>query len=145
MAVFYILGVLVLGVAKLLLDRRVRRLENRYTRIALQTETLAHDGKLRGGTNQAPDACEIAKRQYHLAQLAMERDDLEARYYVWQFRADRVGKLRSKLTSWKGRFAPYLLGAIDVAVILVVLHLTGAAELLNLDSIREMASIQFEE
>ena len=93
------------------------------------------------GNASTPDALAAAKKQYELGRLVQARDVLEARYLGWQARAERVGSALTRLRSAKGLFVPYLCGVVDVALVLVGLHLLGLPHGLNPDEVRSWADV----
>jgi hypothetical protein len=109
-----------------LLKRRATTLEGKYVRVSRQADEVLRLTNQRPGNGGRVDPIESAKRQYKLALLATRRDRVERRYAAWQSRADRVAKLRARLTGWKGRKLPYTFGALDVVGVLAVIDYLGA-------------------
>jgi hypothetical protein len=125
MIVLYTLLVLLLGVAKLLVDWRVRAMERKYSRVAREATNLANEPVYRPGNSNRQDPFLSAKRQYRLALFAETRDRLEARNYAWQRVADRLGGALRRVRSWKGRKLPYTFGAVDVSLVLYLIDRYG--------------------
>jgi hypothetical protein len=116
---------------------RVRRLERRYTTIAAEADTLLKKGSYRAGNGSRPDPYQAAKQQFELARLAMKRDRIEERYASWQSFSERFGQLRRRLSGYRGKVLPYLVGAIDVTGVMVALHQVG----LSVTELRSMLGI----
>jgi hypothetical protein len=125
MLVVYLYLLISLALLHWLVRLRVRRLERRYTSVAAQADALVKQGSYRSGNGSRPDPYQVAKQQFELARLAMKRDRLEDRYGSWQRFSERFGRLRGRLGGYRGRVLPYLVGAIDVAGIMVTLSYAG--------------------
>ena len=129
MILIYTVVVLILAIASWLFQRRVARLERKFSRVAKQTHQVALEPAFKPGTRL--DACQIAKRQYQLGQLVQKRDALEARHATWQARADRLTGWSAAVRNWRGRKLPYTAGVIDVWMLLCLLDYLGAGEYVN--------------
>src|SRR6516164_4103344 len=70
MILIYTVVVLILVIASWLIQRRVARLERKFSRVAKQTHQVALEPAFKPGTRL--DACLIAKRQYQLGQLVQK-------------------------------------------------------------------------
>jgi hypothetical protein len=135
MVLLYVLVLLLLGGATLLVQRRARKLEKRYTRAAAQADKLLRKTVTKGGNTSRPDPYRAAKEHLELGLLVQKRDAIEERYTAWQGRADRLSHLKLRLRFWKGRALPYVMGAFDVAAVLVAAHYATAGQLVNLDGL----------
>ncbi|MFO0843489.1 MAG: hypothetical protein U0797_13990 [Gemmataceae bacterium] len=125
MSVLYVSLLIALALVQLLLRLRVNRLEKRYVRVATEAHALLNkSGTRRGNSNQA-DPLTAARAQYELAQLGLKRDRAEARYLAGQASAEKLGRLRGRLASYKGRLLPYAVGALDVVGALLLLDRYG--------------------
>ncbi|MBY0228695.1 MAG: hypothetical protein K2W96_05380 [Gemmataceae bacterium] len=121
----YLLVLVLLAVAQVLLRWRAAGLERRYLKLAAQADALVKQAATRGGNTNRPDPAEAALRQYELARVALKRDRVETSHAGWERAAGRLGGLRTGMASWKGRVLPYLMGVLDVAGLVVVLHWLG--------------------
>ena len=119
---------LVLGVAKFLIGRRVKALETKYARVAKEADALAKQGGFKDGNSNRLDPCLTAKRQYLLGLLAQKRDRVEAKYAAWQTFSEKFGRYVRHAQSWKGRKLPYTFGAVDVACVLGAIDYLGFSE-----------------
>jgi hypothetical protein len=124
MLVVYLYLLISLALLHWLVRLRVRRLERRYSTVAAQADTLLKQGSVRAGNGRS-DPYQVAKQQFELARLAMKRDRLEDRYSSWQSFSERFGRLRGRLSGYRGRVLPYLVGVLDVAGIVVALNHVG--------------------
>jgi hypothetical protein len=143
MILLYTLLVALLVMAKVLVDRRVRRIEAKYTKIATEAAKLANEPLYRPGNSNRSDPLQIAKRQYQLGVLAAAEERLEARHDVWQGTADRLGRYLTKVRDWKGRKLPYTFGVVDVALLLYLIDQLGVREYLSFDALSQYASTLF--
>jgi len=131
MILLYTALLLLVGVVYFLIQRRVASLEKKYSSAAKEADALLRQGNFREGNSNRQDPYQSAKRQYKLALLADKRDRLETNYLTWHQRAERLGKLRQRLSAWKGRKLPYTFGAIDVACAMSAIDYLGAGQYLN--------------
>ena len=129
MIVLYALGLALLGVATFITGRRARNLERKYVAAAKDAERLSHDLTMRGGNRGQVDPCASARKTYELGRLVQKRDQLEAKYTNWETRSERLARTRKGLRQWKGRLAPYALGAIDAALVIAGLAYIGAVQI----------------
>src|SRR5262249_3192931 len=131
MVFLYTFLVSLLGLTRVLLQRRATSLEKKHSRVADRADQLAREPVYKGGSNTKLDPYLIAKRQYELGQLVQQRDRLEERYDVWQHRADKVQKLGQAVRSWQGKKLPYTLGVLDVAGVLYLIDYLGVGAYVN--------------
>jgi hypothetical protein len=125
MMILYLFLLLLLFLARFLVVRRAVRLERKYDRSARQARDLMSQPAYKQGNNSRPDMAAQARQQYLLGQAVEKRDRVEARYVVWQARAESLGKLIVRIRGWKGRVVPYVSGVVDAAVISVLLNMLG--------------------
>jgi hypothetical protein len=118
-------------VAHFLITRRVAALEKKYSRIVRDADALLRQSNYRDGNSNRQDPYQSAKRQYQLALLAQKRDRMETSYSTWHRRAERMGKFRHRLRSWKGRKLPYTFGVLDVAGAMYLIDYLGAGHYVN--------------
>ena len=118
----------ILGVAKYLIGRRVKSLENKYARVAKEADMLVKQPAYKEGNSNRFDPYVSAKRQYLLGLLAQKRDRVEAKYAAWQIFSEKFGRFVASVQSWKGRKLPYTFGALDVAFVLGVIDYLGFSE-----------------
>src|SRR5260370_9455987 len=118
----------VLGVAKFLIGRRVKSLENKYARVAKEADALVKQPFYKEGNSTRMDPYLTAKRQYLLGLLAQKRDRVEAKSAAWQVFSDKFGRFVGAGQKWKGRKLPYTFGAVDVACVLGVIDSLGFRE-----------------
>ena len=78
MVLLYVLVLLLLGGATLLVQRRARNLERRYTRSAAEADTLLRKTATKGGNSSRPDPYRAAKEHLELGLLVQKRDAIEA-------------------------------------------------------------------
>lgn len=134
----YTLGLAGLSGLKWALTRRANRTERKYVAAAHQAEAVARKMQVKPG-NAAADPFAAAKAQYELGRLVQIRDALELKYLTWQRRSDGAGRLLGKLRGAKGRLVPYLLGVVDVGLVLTALHHLGFPHGLSVESVRQWA------
>lgn len=132
MMLLYVFLLVVFVLARVLVAGRALLLERKFGRLARAARDLASPPafKQTGGTR--PDPYVYAKQQYQLGEVTTKRDLVEARYVAWQARAEKLATLMTRLRSWKGRTVPYLFGAVDAVLLLVVLGVLGIVELRGL-------------
>lgn len=128
MLFLYLLLLLLLFLARFLVVRRAVRLERKYGHAARQARDLLNQPVYKQGNNSRPDLAAHARQQYLLGQAVERRDRVEARYLAWQVRAESLGRLIARVRGWKGRTVPYVSGAVDAAVISVLLNLLGVLD-----------------
>src|SRR5262245_36883848 len=106
------------------LTARAARVERKYAKAAKEAEAVAKlvQAKPAGG---AVDPYAVAKSQYELGRLVEKRDALEAKTLAWQARAEKAAAVLAKLRGWNGRLVPYLMGVVDVGLVLAALNLLG--------------------
>jgi hypothetical protein len=137
MIFLYTALLLLVGVVYFLVQRRVAALEKKYAIVAKEADDLVRQGNHREGKSNLQDPYQSAKRQYKLAMLAEKRDRLESNYLTWHQRAERLGKVRQRLSAWKGRKLPYTFGALDVACAMSLIDYLGAGQHLNVRHLAE--------
>lgn len=118
MIVVYLSLLILLGVARFLVARRAARLEKKFVRVALAAQEVAKQPGYKEGNSSKSDPFKVAKSQFLLGQLVQKRDRVEARYAAWQALSEKLGRVAGGLCGWRGRFVPYLFGAVD-AVLLI--------------------------
>jgi hypothetical protein len=128
MIFLYTVVLLLLGLAKLLIGRRVAALEKKYARAATAAADLLTKPLYKPGNAAKIDPYITAKRQYQLGQLAQKRDYLEAKYEAWQHFGDKFGRIVTAVRNWRGKKLPYTLGALDVLMLLTLLDYLGVGE-----------------
>jgi hypothetical protein len=131
MILLYTALLLLVGVVYFLVQRRVAALEKKYSGVAKEADALLRQVNHREGNSNRQDPYQSAKRQFKLAMLAEKRDRVEGSYLSWHQRAERLGKLRQRVSAWKGRKLPYTFGAIDVACAMSLIDYLGAGQYLN--------------
>ncbi len=135
MILMYSSLLLVLGVAKFLIGRRVKSLEKKYARVAKEADTLVKQPVYKDGNSSRVDPYLTAKRQFMLGLLAQKRDRLEAKYAAWQTYSEKFGRFVNGAQTWKGRKLPYTFGAVDVACVLGVIDYLGFSERFGLPAL----------
>src|SRR5262245_22068065 len=128
MMFFYLFLLLMLLLARVFVNRRVARLEKKFERANRAARDLLAQPMYKQGNNNRLDPTMFAKQQYLLGQVVEQRDRVEVRYVAWQARAARVGKMLTRVRSWKGRTIPYVLGVVDHAAVLAFLTMFGLIE-----------------
>jgi hypothetical protein len=126
MIFLYSFVLLLLGSVKLLVQRRSAVLGRRYSALARSVQSLLTAAHKAAGAGKA-DLCQLAVQHYELGLLAQKRDRLEARHFAWQAWAERLGRWFQRLRNCQGRTVPYLLGVIDVCLVLAVLEFSGTS------------------
>lgn len=121
------------------LSRKAARTERKYVKAAHEAEAVARQYHTKPGNASAADPYTTAKRQYELGRLVEVRDKWEAKYLTWQARTEKAGRTLTKLRGIKGRFVPYLLGVVDVGLVLSALHYLGLPHGLTTQTIQEWA------
>jgi len=130
MILIYTAIVLILAIASWLIQRRVARLERKFSQAAKQTHQVALEPAFKPGTRL--DACQIAKRQYQLGHLVQKRDRVEGKVHAWQAFADRFKGLTTRVKGWKGKKLPYTFGVVDVSCLLYAIDSVGMSRHVNL-------------
>jgi hypothetical protein len=128
MILLYSSLLVVLGVVKFLIGRRVKALEKKYVRVAKEADGLLKQPYYREGNSSRVDPYVAAKRQYMLGLLAQKRDRVESKYAAWQVFSEKFGRFVCHVQSWKGRKLPYTFGAVDVACVLGLIDYLGFSE-----------------
>ena len=141
MILLYTLVLLALGAVKLLIDRRVARLERKYASAAQAAGNLARELPYKSGQNSQLDPCWIAKRHYLLGLLVQKRDQLESRYHAWQAVAEKLQGWVTALREWKGRKLPYTLGAVDVSCLLWLVDQLGVGRYVSFQYLAEQVAL----
>ena len=131
MILVYALLLLLLVAARYVIVRRVASLERKYVKLARATDELLKAQAPRPGNASKPDPYAAARQAYRLGQAVERRERVEARYCAWQKRAERFGALVTAVRGWKGRKLPYVVGALDVLLVLGTLDYLGYHERLN--------------
>ena len=125
MFLVYTLVLLLLVVVRFVVARRVAALEKKYVRIARATDELLKVQATRPGNNTKPDPYAAARAAYLLGQAVERRERQEARYCAWQKFAERLNGIIAGLRSSKGSKLPYVIGALDVLLVLGVVDYLG--------------------
>jgi hypothetical protein len=128
MILLYSALVFILGAAALVMRRRAKSLEKKYTRVVKEADALVRQPAYKEGNSNRVDPYVIAKRQYQLGQAAHKRDRVEAKYVAWQGMAERFGRYVNRLRGWKGMKLPYTFGAVDVACVFATIDYLGFGE-----------------
>jgi hypothetical protein len=130
MILIYTGVVLILAIAGFLIQRRVARLERKYSRIAKQAQQVALEPAYKQGNRLDP--CQLAKRHYQLGLLVPKRDKVESKVHRWQAVADRFRSATNRLKGWKGKKLPYTFGALDVSCLLYAVDYAGLGRHVNI-------------
>jgi hypothetical protein len=137
MVPLYTLLTLAVAVLKGALARRAARVERKYAKAAKAAEAVARQAQAKPGG--AVDPFVVAKSQYELGRLVEKRDALEAKSLAWQARSEKAAAALAKLRNWNGRLVPYLMGVVDVGLVLGGLHLLGLPHGLSADGVQAWA------
>jgi hypothetical protein len=140
MILVYALLLLLLVVARFVIVRRVAALEKRYVKVARTTDELLKAQPARAGNGGKPDPYAAARQAYLLGQAVERREAVEGRYIAWQKFADRFSGLVAAVRGWKGRKLPYVVGALDVLLVLATLDYLGYREHLSAQAVVEFLS-----
>ena len=124
MLVLYVVVLVLLALVQFALRWRVGRLERRFIKVAAQADALLKQSAVRGGNNRA-DPFVALRHNYQLTQLALKRDRVEGRYAAWQAFSEGFARFRGRLSGFKGKALPYLIGALDVAAVVAALDHYG--------------------
>jgi hypothetical protein len=138
MILFYALLVLLLVVARFVIVRRVAALERKYVRVARATDELLKGQSQRPGNANKPDPYAVARQAYLLGQAVEKRERIEARYCAAQRTSERFGAFVDAVRGFKGRKLPYLVGVLDVLLLLGTLDYLGYREHLNPQALVEL-------
>ena len=130
MILLYTIVLLVLGLVHWLVQRRAAGLSRAYSLHAGQVLTLLHGAPAKPGNGKF-DACAVAKQQYELGRLVLQRDRAEAKHFAWQTWSERLGKAVTTLRNWKGQKLPYTLGALDVWLVLYAIDRVSFGDLVD--------------
>jgi hypothetical protein len=128
MLLLYTLLLLLLGVARFMIARRVASLEKRCARVAKQTDKLVRESPYRDGNSGRADPFQVAKRQFQLGLLAQKRERLEDKHLSWQRRVKKFGNMVDGLRNWKGKKLPYTFGVLDVMLLLTLIDYLALGE-----------------
>jgi hypothetical protein len=131
MILLYTIVLVALGVAHWVLARRAASLGRAYSQIADKVFKLSHGSAVKPGNGGKYDACAVAKQQYELGRLVLQRDRAEAKHYAWQTWADRFGKAVNAVRNWKGAKLPYTLGALDIWLVMYLIDRFGVGEIVQ--------------
>jgi hypothetical protein len=137
MILVYALLILLLVVARYVIGRRVASLERKYVRVARSTDELLKVQPLRPGNGSKPDPYAAARQAYLLGRAVERRERVEGRYCAWQKFAERFGAFVGALRGWKGRKLPYVVGVLDVLLVLGTLDYLGYREHLSAHAVVE--------
>src|SRR4051794_36458030 len=135
MILLYSFCLLFLGAVKLMIDRRVARLERRHSKVAQEADRLMRVSYFDGGQPGKSDPGQAAKRQYVLGQLVQRRDRLEAKHDGWQAGAERVTAWAQRLRNWRGKKLPYTFGVVDVSGLLYLVDYCGVGNYVSVGHI----------
>jgi hypothetical protein len=135
MILVYALLILLLVVARYVIVRRVASLERKYVKVARTTDALFKAQPPRPGNAGKPDPYAAARQAYQFGQAVERRERVEARYVAWQKVADRFGALVGAVRGWKGRKLPYVVGVLDVLLVLGTLDYLGYRERLSAQAV----------
>ena len=135
MILVYALLLLLLVVARYVIGRRVASLERKYIKVARTTDELFRAQPPRPGNGSKPDPYAAARQAYLLGRAVERRERVEARYCAWQKFAERFGARVAQVHGWKGRKLPYLVGALDVLLVLGTLDYLGYREQLSAQAV----------
>jgi len=131
MILLYTIVLIALGAAHWLLARRAAALSRAYSQIADKVFKLSHGSTIKPGNGNKYDPCAVAKQQYELGRLVLQRDRAEAKHYAWQTWADRFGKAVNAVRNWKGQKLPYTLGALDIWLVMYLIDRFGVGEIVQ--------------
>jgi hypothetical protein len=140
MLLVYALLILLLVVARYVIVRRVASLERKYVRVARTTDELLKAQPVRPGNASKPDPYAAARQAYLLGQAVERRERVESRYCAWQKIAERFTSLVARVRGWKGRKLPYVVGALDVLLVLGTLDYLGYREHLSAQAVVEFVT-----
>jgi hypothetical protein len=131
MIFLYTFLLIFLGAIKMLIDRRVSRLEKRHTKTMKEVDLLLKEAQVKETSGGKIDPCRTAKRQVQLGTLVQHRDRLEIKYDWWLELSEKVGRWVTRLLEWKGRKLPYTMGVLDVSCLLYAIDQLGVGEYVN--------------
>jgi hypothetical protein len=143
MIFLYTFVLLFLGFTKMLLDRRVARLERKYAKAAREADQFLRESALKPGNSARPDFAMTAKRTYLLGLAAQKRDRLELKHERALVRAEKFGRVYARIRNWKGKKLPYTFGAVDVATVMYAIDRLGLADYVSVSRLVEMFASQF--
>jgi hypothetical protein len=138
MVPLYALLTLAVAALKGLLSARAARVERKYAKVAKLAEAVARAVQAQP-TAGAVDPYARAKSHYELGRLVEKRDELEAKTLAWQARAEKAAAVLAKLRGLNGRLVPYLMGVVDVGLVLFVLSTLGLPHGLTAEGVQEWA------
>ncbi len=124
MVPLYALLTMAVTALKSLLSARAARVERKYAKAAKEAEAVARQVQAKP-TGGAVDPYAQAKSHYELGRLVEKRDALEAKTLAWQARADKAAVALATLRGMNGRLVPYLMGIVDVGLVLTALNFLG--------------------
>ncbi len=130
MILLYSSVLLLLGAIKTLVACRAASLGRKYSALSKEVQPRLRAVTIRPG-NAGYDACKAAKAQLELGVVVQRRDQVEAKHFAWQHRADKLERLLNRLRAWKGQKLPYSLGAIDVWLALALIDHAGVGEFVS--------------
>jgi hypothetical protein len=138
MVPLYALLTLAVASVKGWLAARAAGVEKKYAKAAKEAEAVARavQAKPAGG---AVDPYALAKSHYELGRLVEKRDRLEGKTLAWQARAEKATAVLAKLKGLNGRLMPYLMGVVDVGLVLTALSMLGLPHGLTVEGVEEWA------
>ncbi|MCE9530537.1 MAG: hypothetical protein K8T89_05315 [Planctomycetes bacterium] len=129
MILIYAIFVFLLGACAALARMRQRSLERKFIRAAQTATRTAKELTFRGGNcNEVHDSLKAAKRQFELGRLVQIRDRLEEKNHAWERRSETCGRIKRALLTYKGRFAPYAFGVVDLVGVFALLAMSKIVE-----------------
>lgn len=134
MILLYTMLLFLLGAINFLVIWRARVMERKYVRVVAELEAMLREPEYKPGNSNKFDPCITAKRTLILGELVQKRDRVEAKYFGWQRRADRVGAWVKNLLDWKGKKLPYTLGAVDVWLLFGLIDYAGVGEFVSMQA-----------
>ncbi|MBM4069273.1 MAG: hypothetical protein FJ271_10055 [Planctomycetes bacterium] len=140
MILLYTLVLLILALAKFLVQRRVAFLEWRHTRLARGVNALLNQAIFKQGNSNKPNPCQLAQQQYLLGHMVLKKDNAERKLLAWLGVSEKLARAVDAWRKWKGKKLPYTLGALDVWLFLYLIDYFGAAEILGTRRLIQMVT-----
>ncbi len=140
MSLLYLSVRVFLAVLHVMLSWRATRAAKHYEVMTAEAEKLI---EVDSQGQPCANKLEAARRQLKLSSVAAGQEKAEARALSCVSVSDRVGAWRRGVAGYSGRFCPYLLGKMDLAVSMLVAERYGYGTAWALDNVTRIAGHWF--
>ena len=140
MILVYLALLALLLAAAWLAGRRANRLERKWARCQSAVLDAVGERQARGAATKCPDPLDGVRDLEHgfrLWGLVRRRDRLEAGWHRWEGLRGWARGLAATLLRWRGKAAPYVLGAADAVAAVGLIQAAGIVWDLDLDAVQK--------